>query len=340
MKSIAIVGAGISGCVVARKLAERGCRVTVFEANANPGGLAEDRKVEDAYIPLWGPHIFRTSNKQVYKFINRFCKLSATTHRVRIYVDGSYVVFPPDSIKKPATMSIDYYASLKDILIDIVGPQIYCKYYEEYTQKKLGVDASYLAPQIISLIPLFNHKGRYFSEIIEGIPEVGYVTLFQNMLDHKMISTVYNLFVAARELHSFDYIIWSGRIDEYFDYCFGELFFASVRHEISQNWTWPISEKEEAVINFPQTNVPYIRATNYQALNSVPYIGLEYPLEGNLCAYPILTSKAVIKRNKYIEKAESIKDKVSFIGRQGRFEYSSMDRCVLNALKLGISLKF
>src|ERR1017187_6090470 len=187
MKTVVIVGGGISGGALARFLAEQGVRSVLYESSARLGGMCRETIWNGRLVPELGPHIFRTSNAALWAFLGRFGELVEAPHTVATFVDGEAVPFPPLAADGPV-LPHGRHNSVGDYLVATLGKDVFSRYYEPYTLKRWGVSAFDLSPDMIPLIPVVRYPTGFFSEAKVGIPSNGYSRAIENMLDHKLIS--------------------------------------------------------------------------------------------------------------------------------------------------------
>src|ERR671910_544420 len=266
-----IVGAGFAGSVLAERLAsERNERVLVIDRRNHIGGNAYDRYDDQGLlIHQYGPHIFHTNSQQIFDHLSRFTEWRFYEHRVLAEVDGIQVPIPInlDTVNKLYGLKLtseqlqDWFAeraetigevkTSEDVVVSTVGRELYEKFFRGYTRKQWGLDPSELDKSVTARVPTrTNTDDRYFGDSFQQMPLHGYTRMFENMLDHPNIKIMLNTDYReiSREI-DYDELIFTGPIDEYFDYRFGKLPYRSLqfRHEtVDRENFQPV-----AVVNYP-----------------------------------------------------------------------------------------
>jgi UDP-galactopyranose mutase len=353
-----IVGAGFAGSVLAERLAsQHGARVLLVDRRDHVGGNAYDEKDPAGILyHKYGPHIFHTNSEQVVDYLSQFTEWRPYEHRVRAVVRDKLVPIPINRTTLNALFDADLQtdeeaaeflagraepvAEIKtseDVVINAVGRELYELFFRGYTRKQWGLDPSELDKQVTSRIPTrTNTDDRYFTDTFQAMPLHGYTAMFETMLDHprieKMLGTDFrDLKGEANEIA--DHIIYTGPIDEYFDFRFGKLPYRSLRFDhqtLDKEWHQPV-----AVVNYPNEQVPYTRVSEYKHLTGqeapVTSITYEYPSAEGDPYYPIPRpeNQALFKR--YEVLADSTKG-VTFVGRLATYRYYNMDQIVGQAL--------
>lgn len=353
-----IVGAGFAGSVLAERLAsQRGARVLLIDRRHHVGGNAYDEKDAAGILyHKYGPHIFHTNSEQVVDYLSQFTKWRPYEHRVRAFVRGQLMPIPINR----TTLNLLYDANLQteeeaaaflasraepvedirtseDVVINAVGRELYELFFRGYTRKQWGLDPSELDKQVTSRIPTrTNTDDRYFTDTFQAMPAEGYTAMFSAMLDHPLIdkslgSDFRDIRHEAYELA--DHIIYSGPIDEYFDFRFGKLPYRSLRFDhqtIEEEWHQPV-----AVVNYPDPDVPYTRISEYKHLTGqqapVTSITYEYPSAEGDPYYPIPRAENQELYKRYEALADATGG-VTFVGRLATYRYYNMDQIVGQAL--------
>jgi UDP-galactopyranose mutase len=353
-----IVGAGFAGSVLAERLAsQHGARVLLIDRRPHVGGNAYDEPNEAGILyHKYGPHIFHTNSEQVVDYLSQFTEWRPYEHRVRAQVRGQLVPIPinrttlnmlfdldlqtdEDAAAYLASRAepIDVITTSEDVVINAVGRELYELFFRGYTRKQWGLDPSDLDKQVTSRIPTrTNTDDRYFSDTFQAMPLNGYTKMFETMLDHPLIEVRTGVdFVELKDrAHEIaDHIIYTGPIDEYFDFRFGKLPYRSLRFDHQT------LEKEQfqpvAVVNYPDETVPYTRISEYKHLTGqqspVTTITYEYPSAEGDPYYPIPRpeNQEVFKRYEALADATA---GVTFVGRLATYRYSNMDQIVGQAL--------
>ncbi|MBV9085007.1 MAG: UDP-galactopyranose mutase [Acidobacteriaceae bacterium] len=351
-----IVGAGFAGAVVAERMARvYGKEVLVVDRREHIGGNAYDHYNENGVlVHRYGPHIFHTNSEQVFEYLSQFTAWRPYEHRVLAYVDGKHVPIPInlDTVNRLYDLTLsseevenffaqraEYRPSIRtseDVVVSKVGRDLYEKMFRNYTRKQWGKDPSELDAQVTARIPVrTNRDDRYFTDKFQFMPKHGYTRLFENMLDHPNITV--ELGCDYRDIIDeidFGEIIYSGPVDEYFDYRFGKLPYRSLhfQHEtLSQEFLQPV-----AVINYPNDHA-YTRITEFKHLTGQVHrhtsIVYEYPSSEGEPYYPVPTPENGVLYKRYAELAAATKN-VHFVGRLGTYKYYNMDQVVAQALTL------
>ncbi|MBM1173186.1 UDP-galactopyranose mutase [Microvirga arabica] len=349
-----IVGAGFAGSVLAERLAgERNERVLLIDRRPHIGGNAYDRYDDDGLlIHQYGPHIFHTNSKQIFDYLSRFTEWRFYEHRVLAEVDGMLVPIPInlDTVNKLYGLNLtseqlqDWFAeraetigeikTSEDVVVSVVGRELYEKFFRGYTRKQWGLDPSELDKSVTSRVPTrTNRDDRYFTDEFQFMPKHGYTRMFEKMVGHPnidiMTQTEYD---DVKNVIPHRRVIYCGPIDEYFNFQFGKLPYRSLRFEhvtLDKAWHQPVG-----VVNFPQTN-DYTRVTEYKHLTGQEHaktaLTYEYPSAEGDPYYPIPKAENQELFKKYERLALATPD-VWFVGRLATYRYYNMDQIVGQAL--------
>lgn len=351
-----VVGAGFAGAVVAERLASQlGKRVLIIDKRSHVGGNTYDFYNRDGIlVHLYGPHIFHTSSQMVVDYLSQFTEWRPYEHRVLASIDGKLLPIPinldtinglyglnldaegmESFLAKRAEMTAEIRTS-EDIVVSRLGRELYEKFFQNYTRKQWGLDPSQLDRSVAGRIPVrFNHDDRYFSDTFQAMPLKGFTYLFEGMLSHPRIdvklSTDYH--EEARRCRRAR-IIYTGPIDEFFDYCFGPLPYRSLRFE---HKTLDCSRFQPVgVVNYPNDH-EYTRITEFKHLTGQEHaktsIVYEYPCAEGDPYYPIPRSENGDLYARYRALAEATPG-VYFCGRLANYRYFNMDQVVAQALHL------
>jgi UDP-galactopyranose mutase len=351
-----IVGAGFAGSVLAERLAsQHGARVLLIDRRPHVGGNAYDEPNEAGILyHKYGPHIFHTNSDQVWDYLSQFTEWRPYEHRVRAVVRDKLVPIPINRTTLNELFDLDletdeeaadYLASRaepvediktsEDVVINAVGRELYELFFQGYTRKQWGLDPSQLDKQVTSRIPTrTNTDDRYFSDTHQAMPLHGYTRMFENMLDHPLIEVRTGVdFRDVRDEVEADHIIYTGPIDEYFDFRFGKLPYRSLKFDhqtLEEERHQPV-----AVVNYPSPDVPYTRISEYKHLTGqespVTTITYEYPSAEGDPYYPIPRPE----NQELFKKYEALADEtegVTFVGRLATYRYYNMDQIVGQAL--------
>lgn len=351
-----IVGAGFFGAVFAREMTDHGRRCLVIDRRPHIGGNCFTEQVEDINIHRYGAHIFHTSDREIWEYVNRFADFNNFVNSpVAVYGNELYnLPFNMNTfnkmwgIKTPAeakkiiaeqTAKLDTAEpkNLEEQAIKLVGTDIYEKLVKGYTEKQWGRPCNELPAFIIRRLPLrFTYDNNYFSDRYQGIPESGYTKLFERFLYgiEVRLNTDYNDICEEKIA---DKIVFCGCIDEFFGYCFGELEYRSVRFEDEIIDT--DNFQGNAVVNYTSSEVPFTRIIEHKHFEfgkqEKTVISREFPVEwyrGIEPYYPINDEKNTALYAKYAELSKSRPD-VIFGGRLGQYRYYDMDKVIRAALE-------
>lgn len=350
-----IVGAGLFGATCAYELNKCGKKVLVIDKRNHIGGNIYTELNEGINVHKYGAHIFHTSNKEIWNYINQFGEFNNFINSpIARYKNETYnlpfnmntfsqiwkdVFLPEDAIKKIEEERFKGEpTNLEEQAMSLVGKTIYEKLVKEYTEKQWGKDCKDLPTFIIKRLPVrFTYNNNYFNDIYQGIPKEGYTKLIERMLDGIEVRLNTD-FLNDKEYYESisDKIIYTGTIDGYYDYCYGKLEYRSLRfeEEIIKTDNW----QGNAVINWTSHRVPFTRTIEHKHFNNdisnKTIISYEYPCKNDLEPYyPINNEKNDKLYQKYKKLAETSKN-VLFGGRLGLYKYYDMDKTIEEALKL------
>jgi UDP-galactopyranose mutase len=351
-----IVGAGFAGSVIAERLAsQHDARVLLIDRRPHVGGNAYDEPNEAGILyHKYGPHIFHTNSEQVVDYLSQFTKWRPYEHRVRAYVRQQLVPIPINRTTLNLLFDLDlrtdedaakYLASRaepvneirtsEDVVINAVGQELYELFFRGYTRKQWGLDPSELDKQVTARIPTrTNTDDRYFSDTFQAMPLDGYTSMFERMLDNPLIEKRLGTdFSDLKGREIANNIIYTGPIDEYFDFRFGKLPYRSLRFDhqtLDQEQFQPV-----AVVNYPCEEVPFTRISEYKHLTGqqspVTTVTYEYPSAEGDPYYPIPRAENQALYKQYEALADATPD-VTFVGRLATYRYYNMDQIVGQAL--------
>ena len=356
---IVIVGAGFSGAVVARELAEAGIASWVVDARSHVAGNAHtERRSNGVMVHVYGPHIFHTAFENVWNYINKCGDMVPYNHRVKATSGGAVYSLPVnlhtinqffDKTLSPAEAqqfiadhadsSIDTPVSFEDQALKFVGRELYEAFFKGYTQKQWGVPPTDLPASILARLPVrFSYEDSYFNHPYQAIPRNGYTPIVEAMLDHPLIEVTLNKKVSPEELAEAEHVFWSGPIDEYFKGQFGNLGYRTLDFvESEQNGDF----QGCPVMNYCDVDVPYTRITEHKHFAPweshegttlyTEYSRLAEP--GDIEYYPIRQVKEKEQLLQYITAAQSASG-VTFMGRLGTYRYLDMDVTIKEALEV------
>ena len=349
-----IVGAGFAGSVLAERLASQaGKRVLVVEKRHHIGGNAYDC-FDDAGILIhkYGPHIFHTNSAEVFEYLSAFTRWRQYQHRVLASVSGQLVPIPInlDTINALYGTSLtsfeveaffesvaeprDAIRTSEDVVVSRVGRELYEKFFKQYTRKQWGLDPSELDAAVTSRVPVrTNRDDRYFTDTYQAMPLHGYTRMFERMLDHPNIKVMLNAdYREVREVIPHGGVIYTGPIDEYFDFRFGKLPYRSLEFRFE---TLDVRQHQPvAVINYPN-EYAYTRTTEFKHLTGQVHdkttLVTEYPRAEGDPYYPVPRTENAELYKAYKALADATPN-VHFVGRLATYKYYNMDQVVAQAL--------
>lgn len=353
-----IVGAGLFGAVFAHEAKEAGKTCLVIDKRNHIAGNIYTDKVKDIDVHQYGAHIFHTSNETVWNYVNRFAKFNRYTNSpVANYKGEIYnmpfnmntfnklwgVVTPQEAQAKIEEQKAAYHVenpqNLEEQAISLIGPDVYTKLVKGYTEKQWGKRATELPSFIIKRLPVrFTYDNNYFNDDYQGIPVEGYTKMIERMLDGVEVKLEED-FLKNREafMEQADKIVYTGMIDEYYNYCYGELEYRSLNFE-TEVLEGVENYQGNAVVNYTEYEVPYTRIIEHKhfTYGTQPdtVITREYPKtwsKGDEPYYPMNDEKNLSLYEKYTELAAK-EGNVIFGGRLGMYKYYDMDDTIEAAL--------
>lgn len=352
-----VVGAGFAGSVCARTLADAGKRVLVIDQRPHVAGNAHDAYDDHGIlIHSYGPHIFHTNSDKIFNYLSKFTAWREYSHRVLAEIDGSFLPIPINRTTVNSLYGLNltveempaFFDSVRvvkekiisseDVVMNSVGPDLCEKFFRGYTKKQWGRDLSELSASVAARIPTrYDDDDRYFTDKFQCMPVNGYTAMFAEMLSHENIDVLLNTQYDKKilDLYPGAHLIYSGPIDQYYEYAHGHLDYRSLRfehgHDSSSDWLQSVG-----TINYPN-NHEYTRITEFKHLTGQVCKGSsyvrEYPSETGDPYYPVLTEKTKEIYDAYRSVAEKEKH-VSFVGRLAEYRYFNMDQVVGASLKL------
>ena len=355
-----IVGSGLFAATCAYELNKAGKKVLVIEKRANIAGNIYTEEIEGIQVHKYGPHIFHTSNKMVWDYVNQFAKFNNYINMPIAYYKGKYYNMPFNMNtfhqvfgvntaeeakacieKEIKEANIKEPKNLEEKAISMVGTTIYEMLIKGYTQKQWGKPCTELPPSIITRLPVrYEYNNNYFNDTYQGIPIGGYTQIIQRMLEGIEVRTNVDYIAQRDELNTLaESIIYTGEIDRFYDYRFGALEWRSLRFEEE------IIDKPDfqgnAVINYTEYEVPYTRIAEHQYFepgveHQKTVITKEYSKtwsKGDEAYYPINNQRNSELYAKYKELADK-ENKIFFGGRLGTYSYYNMDVVIEKALQL------
>ncbi|WP_180035817.1 MULTISPECIES: UDP-galactopyranose mutase [unclassified Acinetobacter] len=355
-----IVGAGFTGAVIARELAQHGHQITVIDQRSHIAGNCHTLRDENTGIMehVYGPHIFHTSDELVWKYINKFGEFVPYINRVKTTYNNEVYSLPinlhtinqfykksmnpqeaKDWIKSIASDDIQEPKNFEEQALKFIGKDLYESFFKGYTKKQWGCEPSSLPASILKRLPIrFNYDDNYFSHKYQGMPRDGYTYLVQNILSHENIAIKLTTKFDALLKNEFDHIIWTGKLDEWFDYKKGHLGYRTldfIKFEAEGDF------QGTAVMNYGNEEVPFTRIsehkhfTPWEEHHRTIYFK-EYSracTEKDIPYYPIrlVDDKKIL--DEYIKLARDERG-VTFAGRLATYRYMDMDVTIREALDL------
>jgi len=365
MASIGIAGAGFSGAVIARELAEAGHRCEVHDSRAHVGGNCfTERHETGVLVHRYGPHIFHTDNERVWEYITRFGHMVPYDHKVKTTVRGQVYSLPvnlhtinqvygtamsPDEarafIRDEESVAMDHEpADFEEQALSMVGRRLYELFFEGYTSKQWGVAPSSLPASILKRLPLrFNYHDSYFDHPHQAIPADGYTPIVEAILDHPSIEVHLEHALDPSAVDRYDHLIWTGPLDAFFGHDLGRLGYRTLDFE---EFVVDGDFQGTPVMNYGDRDVPYTRITEHkhfapheQHERSVCFREFSRSHEpGDIPYYPVrlVDDKELLDR--YLERAMRTEG-VTFLGRLGTYRYLDMDTTIAEALEAADTIR-
>jgi UDP-galactopyranose mutase len=366
-----VVGSGLFGAVFAHEMKQKGKKVLVIDKRDHIAGNIYTESVMDIQVHRYGAHIFHTSDKKVWDYVNQFAQFNQYINSpIARYKDELYnlpfnmntfskmwgVVTPTEAKtrieEQIAALHIEEPANLEEQALSQVGTDVYEKLVKGYTEKQWGRDCKDLPSFIIKRLPLrFTYDNNYFNDRYQGIPIGGYTRMVENVLrgiDIKL-GVAYKDFVTEQPTENdarfidragniYDRVVYTGMLDEYFDYSLGHLEYRSLRFETEEIQDCD-NYQGNAVVNYTDRDVPYTRVIEHKHFEFGTQRGTvitrEYPAEwheGDEPYYPVNDERNDALFRRYQELAKS-KPYLIFGGRLGQYKYYDMDKVIEAALE-------
>ncbi len=365
-----IVGAGLYGAVFAHEMKRQGRQVLVIDRRAHIAGNIYTEQVLDIQVHKYGAHIFHTSDRKIWEYVNRFAEFNHYINSPIAYYKGELynlpfnmntfsrmwgVVTPAEAKARIAeqigALQITDPQNLEEQALSLVGTDVYEKLVKGYTEKQWGRDCKELPAFIIKRLPLrFTYDNNYFNDRYQGIPVGGYTAMVEKMLQGIEVRTgvSYREFAVEQETadgivvsdhagNTYRKVVYTGMLDEYFDYSLGHLEYRSLRFETEQ---MPQCDNYQgnAVVNYTEREVPYTRVIEHKHFEFGTQLGTvitrEYPAEwreGDEPYYPVNDERNSALLKKYQELASG-RPHIVFGGRLGQYRYYDMDKVIAAAL--------
>ena len=355
-----VVGTGLFGSVFAYEANKRGKKVLVIDKREHIGGNVYTEEIENIQVHKYGAHIFHTSNKEIWDYIRQFADFNRYTNSpLARYKNETYnlpfnmntfyqmwgTITPKEAKEKLdsqiAKEGIKEPKNLEEQALSLVGRDIYEKLIKGYTEKQWGKKADELPAFIIKRLPLrMTYDNNYFNDSYQGIPIGGYTKIFEKMLEGIEVRLNTNFFENKEHFEGIaNKIVFTGMIDEYFQYCFGPLEYRSLEFETKMLKV--DNYQGNAVVNYTEYEIPYTRIIEHKhfefdSSSEKTIISYEYPTKWNKDKepyYPVNDEKNNELYARYKMLAEG-QEKVIFGGRLGMYQYFDMHKVIEEALKV------
>ncbi|WCR11769.1 UDP-galactopyranose mutase [Paracoccus stylophorae] len=355
---ILLVGAGLSGAVIGRRLAEAGHRCRIIDARDHVGGNCFTERDADTgvMVHVYGPHIFHTDDAEVWEYVNGFSDFMPFQNRVKSTTQGAVYSLPvnlltinqffgktmrPDEarafIAAQADTSIADPQNFEEQALRLVGPALYEAFFKGYTEKQWGCSPTELPASILKRLPLrFNYDDNYFFHRFQGMPTDGYTPMIAAILDHPNITVELGTAYAPDMAGAADHVFWSGPLDGFFGYDLGRLGYRTLDFE---RFTHDGDYQGCAVMNYGDRDVPWTRITEHKHFSpwESPPGSVCYREYSRACGpddipyYPIRLVEEKALLGDYVARAEKTRG-VTFVGRLGTYRYLDMDVTIREAL--------
>lgn len=358
-KQILIIGAGFSGAVIARELAENGYQVKVIDKRSHIAGNCHTERDNETNVMVhhYGPHIFHTDDQEVWEYVTKHGEMMPYTNRVKSTVGGQVYSLPVNLhtinqffgkafrpqeaydfiVNEQADKSIDEPQSFEEQALKFVGRDLYEAFFKGYTQKQWGMSPTKLPASILKRLPVrFNYDDNYFFHKYQGMPKDGYTIIVESILDHPNITVELNREFDYAELGGFDHVFYTGPLDGFYDYRLGRLGYRTLDFERH------VDEGDYqgcAVMNYGEEGVPFTRIaehkhfTPWEKHDKTVYFK-EYSRlcgEEDIPYYPIRLVDEKTMLEQYVNLANQ-ETKVTFVGRLATYRYLDMDVTIREAL--------
>ena len=350
-----VVGCGMFGAVFAQKITQHGKKVMIVEKRSHIGGNCYTEKIEGINVHKYGPHIFHTDNRQVWEYVNRFSEFVQFMNRPKVSYRGKLYSFPINLMTfqqlwgvgtpaeaKQKLLEVQVHcenpANMEEWLLSRVGKEIYEIFFKGYTTKQWQKSPREMPVSVISRLPIrLNFDDNYFTDKFQGIPYGGYTKLFERMLEGIKVKLETDYLQDKKNWDKIaEKVVYTGKLDEYYNYSLGELEYRGLRFESKiKNGDY----QGNAVINYTDEKVPYTRVVEHKhfdcIVNDKTVVTWEYPARvdrDSIPYYSVNTHDNNELYSKYHEKANAEK-KLILGGRLASYKYLDMDDVVLEAIQ-------
>ena len=357
---VLVVGAGFAGAIIAERLANAGRDVLIIDRRDHIAGNAYDHfDAHGILVHRFGPHLFHTNADSVFQYLSQFTEWHPYEHRVLVSLANKLYPLPinQDTINQLYGLNLDeagverFLAGVRqdrspvltseDVVLNAVGTELCDKIFRGYTRKQWNLDLSELSPAVLARIPTrTNRDDRYFTDKHQAMPSEGYTRMFERILAHPRIRIETGVdYAAMRHRVSPRLTIFTGRIDEYFDYQLGKLPYRSLRFE-HEHLAMTEQFQPVGTVNYPNEN-EYTRITEFKHVTGQKHTGTsivkEYPTDEGEPYYPVPrpVNQEFYQRYRDLAAKEA---NVVFAGRLAQYRYFNMDQVAASALKIAAEI--
>jgi UDP-galactopyranose mutase len=358
--SILIVGAGLSGCVLAERYAKLGKRVTIVEKRDHVAGNCYDYVDGNGIIvSKYGPHLFHTNSERVWTYVNQYAEWVDWRHKCYAYYKGKYYPIPMNiktvndvygtqftteqemvEFLESKKEKFDMVETSEQLGLSRFGKELYEMFIEGYTLKQWNRPPAELDASVVARIPIrYSFEEAYFSDKYQALPAKGYTEFCLAMLTHPMIEVLLECSFTRYDTSKFEKVFYTGPIDAYFEETgLPKLEYRSLRFEFEDH-AGPFYQAN-SIVNYTEKDVPYTRITEYKHFlnqkSDRTTIVKEYPSEEGEPYYPIPNPKnrELYEKYRLLAEKEEKEHNIFFVGRLANYKYFNMDDAILNALEL------
>ena len=357
-RSYLVVGAGFSGAVIARKLAEQGCKVVCIDKrNHIAGNCHTERDLEtNVMVHKYGPHIFNTNNKKVWDYVNVFGEFVPFKNKVIANTVNGMFSMPMNLLTinqffntKLTPDTVEAYLKTKQVVIEdpqnfeeqalaFLGEDLYRNFFYGYTKKQWGCEPTELPASILKRLPIrFNYDDNYYSSNYQGIPKNGYTEIVSNILNHKNIEVRLETAYSSKQNSNYEHVFYTGPLDAYYNYKYGRLGYRTVyfKEEVHKG-----DFQGNAVINYCDESIKHTRVHEHKHFapwekHNKTIVVTEYSKETTKedePYYPKRLEQDTKMLAEYKLYSNSLKENVSFVGRLATYRYLDMDKIIEEAI--------
>lgn len=358
-----IIGAGLFGSICAQHLAQRGKKVLVIDKRSHVGGNCFTKKLDNIHVHMYGPHIFHTSNEDVWKWLNSVTEMTPFKLQPVANFKGELFSLPfnmwtfyqmwgvssPAAVKEIIKEQSSEYrfksTNLEEQAIKTVGTDVYEKLIRGYTEKQWLKPATELPPAIIKRLPVrFNFDNDYFKDKYQGIPKGGYTQIFDKLLENVEVMLGTDFFSDTEKWKNIaTNILYTGPIDRFYDYKFGHLEYKSLSFDHKK--VYMENFQGTAMMTFTDIEIPYTRIVEHKHFedlgSDVSWITYEYPVKYSAAPEPMYPVNDKVNNEKYAKYKSLAKKEhnIFFGGRLAEYKYYDMDKVIESALKFRETLE-